>query len=115
MSYNQFLMIWTYPGIRRIEKHKVAPRLSSDSQTPEGETTGNDMFMLEVGQRSLRRATGTPIKMLLAEEMSKEIEVKRRSPSVITRLMGLDGLPSPRHVHRQQRSFSDIYYEQPQA
>ncbi|XP_022872748.1 uncharacterized protein LOC111391729 isoform X2 [Olea europaea var. sylvestris] len=96
-------------GIQQIEKRKAAPRLSSDSQTPGGGTTGNDMFMLEVGQSSSRRATGTPIKKLLAEEMSKEIEVKRRSPSVIARLMGLDGLPSPRHVHIQQRSSSDIY------
>ncbi|KAL2533704.1 hypothetical protein Adt_07055 [Abeliophyllum distichum] len=98
-------------GIRQSEKHKAAPRLSSDSRTHVGGTTGNDMFMLEQGQSSSRRATGTPMKKLLAEEMSKEIEVKRRSPSVIARLMGLDGLPSPRHVHRQQRSSSDSYQQ----
>ncbi|CAA2961190.1 Hypothetical predicted protein [Olea europaea subsp. europaea] len=68
-------------------------------------------FMLELGQRSSRRATGTPMKKLLEEEMSKEIEVKRRSPSVVARLMGLDGLPYPRHIHRQQRSSSDNYQQ----
>ncbi|CAI9786401.1 unnamed protein product [Fraxinus pennsylvanica] len=40
-------------------------------------------FMVELGQSSSRRATGTPIKKLLAEEMSKETDVKRRSSSVI--------------------------------
>ncbi|KZV18616.1 hypothetical protein F511_40531 [Dorcoceras hygrometricum] len=43
------------------------------------------------------------MKKLLAEEMSREIESKRRSPNVIARLMGLEGQPSPQHVHRQQK------------
>ncbi|KAL0309810.1 UNVERIFIED_CONTAM: hypothetical protein Sradi_5923300 [Sesamum radiatum] len=68
--------------------------------------------MLELGQRSLGRATGIPMKKLLAEEMSKEVESRKRSPSVIARLMGLDGLPSPRHVHRQQKRYTDSYQHQ---
>lgn len=47
------------------------------------------------------------MKKLLAEEMSKEIESKRRSPNLIAKLMGLEGQPSPQHVHRQQKPLSD--------
>lgn len=67
--------------------------------------------MLELGQSTLGRATGIPMKKLLAEEMSKDVESKRRSPSVIARLMGLEGLPSPRHVHRQQKKFPENYQQ----
>ncbi|CAI9774007.1 unnamed protein product [Fraxinus pennsylvanica] len=68
------------------EFDKAAQRLSSDSQTPVGGTTGNDMFMVDLGQSSSRRATITPIKKLLSEEMSKETDVKRCSSSVIARV-----------------------------
>lgn len=67
--------------------------------------------MLELEQSTLGRAAGIPMKKLLAEEMSKEVESKRRSPSVIARLMGLEGLPSPRHVHRQQKKFPENYQQ----
>lgn len=36
---------------------------------------------------------GTPIKMLLAQEMSKDLESRQNSPNVVARLMGLDVLP----------------------
>ncbi|KAK4419121.1 hypothetical protein Salat_2324900 [Sesamum alatum] len=99
-------------GIRQIQQQKAAPRLSSDSRSYIDGSHRDDMFMLELGQRSSGRATGIPMKKLLAEEMSKEVESKRRSPSVIARLMGLDGLPSPRHVHRQQKRYTDSYQQQ---
>lgn len=63
--------------------------------------------MPQMGHSSLVGVAGIPMKKLLAEEMSKEAESKRRSPSVIAKLMGLEGLPSPRPVHRQQKRFSD--------
>ncbi|KAG8376456.1 hypothetical protein BUALT_Bualt09G0065200 [Buddleja alternifolia] len=94
-------------GIQQIQKQKAVSRLSSDAFSYIDGTNRNDLFMLELGQSSLGRATGIPMKKLLAEEMSKEVESKRRSPSVIARLMGLEGLPSPRHVHRQPKTFSD--------
>ncbi|XP_020553381.1 uncharacterized protein LOC105174401 isoform X1 [Sesamum indicum] len=99
-------------GIRQIQQQKAASRLSSDSRSYIDGSHRDDMFMLELGQRSLGRATGIPMKKLLAEEMSKEVESKKRSPSVIARLMGLDGLPSPRHVHRQQKRYTDSYQHQ---
>lgn len=67
--------------------------------------------MLELEQSTLGRAAGIPMKKLLAEEMSKDVESKRRSPSVIARLMGLEGLPSPRHVQRQQKKFPENYQQ----
>ncbi|TYI65761.1 hypothetical protein E1A91_D09G179400v1 [Gossypium mustelinum] len=43
------------------------------------------------------------MKKLLAKEMTKENESRRRPPSVIARLMGLDGLPPQQPGHKQQR------------
>ncbi|XP_052176158.1 uncharacterized protein LOC127790618 isoform X2 [Diospyros lotus] len=51
------------------------------------------------------------MKKLLAEEMSKETEPKRRTPSVIARLMGLDGLPPQQPLHRQHKGFSETYQQ----
>ncbi|KAK6940578.1 protein of unknown function DUF3741 [Dillenia turbinata] len=42
---------------------------------------------------SNRKSSGTPMKMLIAQEMSKEIESKHNPPSVVAKLMGLDALP----------------------
>ncbi|KAG2257891.1 hypothetical protein Bca4012_095149 [Brassica carinata] len=51
-----------------------------------------------------------PMRSLLAQEMSKQKETKRRSPSIIARLMGLDVLPSPQSSsHRQQKSVESSY------
>lgn len=44
------------------------------------------------------------MKSLLAQEMSKQKESKRRSPSIIARLMGLDVLPPQSSSHRQHKS-----------
>ncbi|XP_013592509.1 PREDICTED: uncharacterized protein LOC106300822 [Brassica oleracea var. oleracea] len=53
--------------------------------------------------------TGLPMKSFLAQEMSKQTEPKRRSPSIIARLMGLDVLPPQSSSHRQQKS---VEYQQ---
>lgn len=47
------------------------------------------------------------MKLLLAEEMSTEMETRRRSPSVIVKLMGLDALPTQQPLHRQQKKVSN--------
>ncbi|KAL3839578.1 hypothetical protein ACJIZ3_024169 [Penstemon smallii] len=99
-------------GFQWNQKQK-ASRLSSDSRSYNEGNARNDMacFMPDLGQRSSGRVTGTPMKKLLAEEMSKEVESKRRPPSVIAKLMGLEGLPSPRHVNRQEKRYSDSYQQ----
>ncbi|XP_010933204.1 uncharacterized protein [Elaeis guineensis] len=48
---------------------------------------------------SSKRSGGTPVKVLMAQEMLKETETKRKPPSVVARLMGLDDdLPAQKHV-----------------
>ncbi|XP_076958638.1 uncharacterized protein LOC143634436 [Bidens hawaiensis] len=46
---------------------------------------------------SNKRSNGTPIKMLIAQEMSKEEVPKQSPPSLVAKLMGLDDLP---HQHQ---------------
>ncbi|KAI3447654.1 hypothetical protein Pfo_004319 [Paulownia fortunei] len=96
-------------GVRQIQKYKTVSRLSLDSRSNIDGSTRDDMFMVDLGQIPFRRASGRPTRKLLAEEMYKEFESKRQSPSVIARLMDLEGLPSQWHVHRKQKRFSDSY------
>ncbi|XP_056170293.1 uncharacterized protein LOC115664710 [Syzygium oleosum] len=61
---------------------------------------------------SSRTSMGTPMKMLIAEEMSKEVESKRRPPNVIAKLMGLDALPQqqPHSVSRRSQSEGSLQH-----
>ncbi|CAL5340673.1 unnamed protein product [Camellia sinensis] len=85
---------------RQIQRQRSLPKLVSDHSSYSGGTTEEDLFSCELWSSSSRRVTGTLIKKLLADEMSKETESKRRPPSVIARLMGLDGLPPQQPLHR---------------
>lgn len=55
---------------------------------------------------SSRNSMGTPMKMLIAEEMSKEVGSKHCPPNVIAKLMGLDALPEqqPHSVNHRSQS-----------
>ncbi|KAJ6406667.1 hypothetical protein OIU84_010224 [Salix udensis] len=81
------------------------PNLASDSSSQ----SDDDLFTYELEWRSPKQAVGTPIKKLLEEEMSRKSESKRRSPSVIARLMGLDGLPPQQSSHKQQKKSLENY------
>ncbi|ONI03272.1 hypothetical protein PRUPE_6G247900 [Prunus persica] len=96
-----------FPGNRQVKKQKNFPKLASDSSSCSSGSTGDDSFTFELGRRSSTQVVGTPIKKLLAEEMLRETEPRRRSPSVIAKLMGLDGLPPQQPAHRQQKSISE--------
>ncbi|CAK9141987.1 unnamed protein product [Ilex paraguariensis] len=98
-------------GYQQIRKQRTVPKLASHSSSCSDGTTEEDIVMFELARSSSRRVIGTPMKKLLAEEMSKETEARRRSPSLIARLMGLDGLPSPQPVHRQQKKLLGSYQE----
>ncbi|CAM0870703.1 unnamed protein product [Alopecurus aequalis] len=51
-----------------------------------------------------RSGGGTPMKMLIAQEMAKEGDANQKSTNVIARLMGLDdGVALPRPVHPSSR------------
>ncbi|GMP50679.1 hypothetical protein CsSME_00017204 [Camellia sinensis var. sinensis] len=86
-------------GNRLIQRQRSLPKLASDYSSYSGGTTEEDLVR-------------TPIKKLLAEEMSKETESKRRPPSVIARLMGLDGLPHQQPLHRQHKGDGKPYERQ---
>ncbi|XVE72826.1 hypothetical protein DITRI_Ditri11bG0069600 [Diplodiscus trichospermus] len=46
---------------------------------------------------SNKKGNGTQMKMLIAQEMSKEVESKHKPPNVVAKLMGLDALPRQQH------------------
>ncbi|KAL6954160.1 hypothetical protein U1Q18_047666 [Sarracenia purpurea var. burkii] len=58
---------------------------------------------------SYKKSNGTPMKMLIAQEMSKEMESKHNPPSVVAKLMGLDGLPRQQSNSEARRSHSREY------
>ncbi|KAL3531855.1 hypothetical protein ACH5RR_005376 [Cinchona calisaya] len=90
-------------GNFQIQQQRAVRKSVYETRSYSGGITKEDVFTFESGQNSLKRSSGTPIKKLLAEEMAIESETRRRSPSVIARLMGLDGLPSPQHGQKQKR------------
>ncbi|XP_057513181.1 uncharacterized protein LOC130795208 [Actinidia eriantha] len=93
----------TNEGPRQTQRQSV-PKLASGCSSHRGGTTKEELAMCELGGSSSRRVTGTPMKKLLAEEMSKEIDCKRWSPSAIARLMGLEGLPPQQPLHKHDNS-----------
>ncbi|KAM7262966.1 hypothetical protein ACFE04_000649 [Oxalis oulophora] len=97
-------------GNKRVCKHRDPPSFASDSSSCSSRSTIEDSVTFELSWRSSKQTLGTPMKKLLAVEMSKENESKKRSPSVVARLMGLDVLPpSQPHVHKQQRGHVENY------
>ncbi|RLM79156.1 uncharacterized protein C2845_PM12G11730 [Panicum miliaceum] len=57
------------------------------------------------GSSSSRKSNATSLKMLLEKEMAKEVESKRRPPSVIGRLMGLEeDLPTEEPIVRHTKA-----------
>lgn len=63
----------------------------------------------ELSRPSNRKLNGTPMKMLIAQEMSKEVDLKQNPPNVVAKLMGLDPLPSRQPDISPQRSHSKGY------
>ncbi|KAI3449851.1 hypothetical protein Pfo_006516 [Paulownia fortunei] len=70
-----------------------------------------------------KKSNGTPMKMLIAQEMSKEVNSRQDPPNLVAKLMGLDALPRQEpdsairrsHSRGHPRSHSDIptsYWEQ---
>ncbi|MQM09116.1 hypothetical protein Taro_041978 [Colocasia esculenta] len=54
-------------------------------------------------ESSSKRASGTPVKILMEKEMQNHVESKRHSTSVIAKLMGLDPLPNRQPCNMQKR------------
>ncbi|KAG1359694.1 hypothetical protein COCNU_08G011400 [Cocos nucifera] len=58
---------------------------------------------------SNKNSGGTPMKMLIHQEMWKEAELKQKPPNVVARLMGLDTLPVQQSVLSAKKSSQDGY------
>lgn len=77
-----------------------APRNSLDvslETPPSSEVKNEDIpYAYEMNKvpTTRKKVGGMPMKTLIAQEMSKEKGSKRRTPSVIARLMGLDAMPA---------------------
>lgn len=61
------------------------------------------------------KASGRPIKTLIHEEISKEKEASKQSPSVIAKLMGLDSLPPPQIAAKQKKESGSHLPQKPYA
>ncbi|PKU75770.1 uncharacterized protein LOC110105943 [Dendrobium catenatum] len=70
-------------------------RTEYDSNCECGSPEETNSITLEFKRNYSKKANGMPIKALIDEEMSRKKHIKRSSPSLIARLMGLDALPSP--------------------
>ncbi|KAL4296622.1 hypothetical protein GQ457_12G009240 [Hibiscus cannabinus] len=99
----------SFRGNRNIQKQRNFPKLASDSSSCSSDTTDEDQLMFELTSTSSKQSSGTPMKKLLAQEMSKENVSRRRTPSVIARLMGLDGLPPRQPGHKQQKGIESSH------
>ncbi|XVE96816.1 hypothetical protein REPUB_Repub02eG0255500 [Reevesia pubescens] len=93
----------SFEGNKQLQKQRNFPKLASYSSSSSSDITDKDQLTFDLGWRSSKQLIGTPIKKLLAQEMSKENESRRRPPSVIARLMGLDGLPPQQPGHKQRK------------
>ncbi|XP_047316504.1 uncharacterized protein LOC124920131 [Impatiens glandulifera] len=78
-------------------------QFSSNSSSYIIGSAAEDSIMFNTKRSSLKFVGGTPIKKLLAEEMAKENESKRRQPGLIARLMGLDGLPPQNPLQKEDK------------
>ncbi|GAB2300512.1 hypothetical protein Dimus_034555 [Dionaea muscipula] len=98
-------------GREERKKEYNIPKLSSNSTSRStGRTTEDDVLTLHLGQRTSGLLTGTVMKKLLAAEMSRDVDSRRR-PSVIARLMGLDGFPPPKQdEHKQHMRTCDNHH-----
>ncbi|TKY52841.1 hypothetical protein E2542_SST24363 [Spatholobus suberectus] len=94
-------------GNKQVHRQRQAPSPSPDSGSCGGGVADKDSSSFKFGWRSSKQLFGTPIKKLLAEEMSPKAESKRRSPGVIARLMGLDGLPFQQPSNKQHKGLSE--------
>ncbi|KAL5996611.1 hypothetical protein ACLOJK_007530 [Asimina triloba] len=54
---------------------------------------------------SNEKSERTPIKMLIAKEMSKETDSRTKTPNLVAKLMGLDDLPTQQPVYSARQSF----------
>uniref|UniRef100_A0A7N0U9E4 DUF4378 domain-containing protein n=1 Tax=Kalanchoe fedtschenkoi TaxID=63787 RepID=A0A7N0U9E4_KALFE len=88
-------------GASKIRKQRISPKLVSESSVSAFGSSDKYSAAFEQGGSYSGPFTGSSIKKLLFDEMSNERVQKRRSPSVIARLMGFEGLSLQQPTHKQ--------------
>ncbi|XP_009770284.1 uncharacterized protein LOC107780416 isoform X2 [Nicotiana tabacum] len=93
------------PGNRLLtdKPHRDGSLLRSQSDvvrlSPSEDQVEEKMIVSDLKRTSSnRKSNGTPIKLLIAQEMSKEIDSSHNPPSVVAKLMGLDALPAQKSI-----------------
>ncbi|XP_023635647.1 uncharacterized protein LOC17880844 isoform X2 [Capsella rubella] len=68
-----------------------------------------ELIMCDLRRTASSKVNGTPMKKLIAREMSKEVEHKQSPTNVVAKLMGLETLPQMHPETATQRSNSRSY------
>ncbi|BAT85644.1 uncharacterized protein HKW66_Vig0052520 [Vigna angularis] len=104
-------------GSKQVHRRRKLQSFPSDSGSCSDGVADEDSASFQLGFGSSKQPFGTPMKKLLAEELSRETEPKRRAPGVIGRLMGLDGLPLqlPANKHHKHVSENNVKGTTPAA
>ncbi|XP_020700615.1 uncharacterized protein LOC110112658 isoform X1 [Dendrobium catenatum] len=79
-------------------KQTKYPKVDLRSTSSEDSTTEEDLFSHGLHGRLCKKVGGTAVNKITDEVVSRIVEKRRSSPSVIARLMGLDELPPPQVV-----------------
>lgn len=90
-------------------QHRFPNLVSRSSTCSSVASFEENQLPFDLGRSSAELQSGITMKKLLADEMTKETESGRRSPSIIARLMGLDGLPAPLNTNKKQKRLSDSH------
>ncbi|XP_010922427.1 uncharacterized protein [Elaeis guineensis] len=90
-------------GYEQLKGQRNAVCRAADSTCGSVSRREENSFSRELRQNSYRKVSGRPNKAIMNEEMFKETDTKRTSPSVIARLMGLDELPPPKVVDKHKK------------
>ncbi|KHN09443.1 hypothetical protein glysoja_016542, partial [Glycine soja] len=93
-------------GSKRVHRHRKLQSFPSDSSSCGDGVADEDSNSFQ-SWRSSKQSFGTPMKKLLAEELSQETEPKRRAPGVIGKLMGLDGFPLQLPTYKHHKGVSE--------
>ncbi|CAG7886836.1 unnamed protein product [Brassica rapa] len=65
-----------------------------------------DLIMSDLRRTASSKASGTPMKKLIAREMSREVEPKQSPTNVVAKLMGLETLPQTATQRSKSRGYS---------
>ncbi|KAG8640290.1 uncharacterized protein LOC110629793 isoform X2 [Manihot esculenta] len=94
-------------GCSPSRSHSDVPRMLS---SPFVDHIEDKMIVSKLRRSSsTKEASGTPVKTLIAQEMSKEVDSIHNPPNVVAKLMGLDTFPHKQSQSASERSHSKGY------